>query len=100
MVSARLIGRDNEFYIYEYRPEDGDIVGRFGVTEDLSNVVEYPIPEMDYVRYYIKRAIQAMYVLQLKTGKMPKKSFTNFSIMHPINCKNRPCSRDGFLFSG
>ncbi len=73
MVSAKLIGRDNEFYIYEYRPEDGDIVGQFGVTEDLSNVVEYSIPEMDYVRYYIKRAIQAMYVLQLKTGKMPEK---------------------------
>ncbi len=73
MVSAKLIGREDEYYVYEYRPGDGDIVGEFGVTEDLSTVVDYSIPEMDSSHYYVKRAIKAMYVLQLKTGKMPEK---------------------------
>ncbi len=73
MVSAKLIDRDDEFYVYEYRPEDGEIVGEFGINEELEIVCEYSIPEIDKSRYYLRRVIQAMYVLQLKTGKMPEK---------------------------
>ncbi len=73
MVTAKLIDRDDEFYVYEYRPEDGDIVGEFGIDEALEIIREYSVPEIDKSRYYLRRVIQAMYVLQLKTGKMPKK---------------------------
>ncbi len=73
MVTAKLIDRDGKFYIYEYRPEDGDDVGQFATTDDLKEIYILSSPSFDTVNYYMKKVLSAIKTLKEEKGKMPPK---------------------------
>ena len=73
MVTAKLIDRDGKFYIYEYRPEDGDDVGQFATTDDLKEIYILSSLSIDTVNYYMKKALNAIKTLKEEKGEMPPK---------------------------
>ncbi len=73
MVTAKLIDRDGKFYIYEYRPEDGDAIGQFATTDDFKEIYILSSPSFDTVNYYMTKALNAIKTLKDETGEMPPK---------------------------
>ncbi len=73
MVTAKLIDKDGEFYIYEYRPNDGDDFGLFGVTQDFKYILEISPAKDDELYLYRKKALTAIWNLLNETGEMPPK---------------------------
>ena len=71
MVTAKLIDRDEEYYIYEYRPNDGDDVGMFGVTDDLKYMIEINPAKCDIANLYRRKALTAIKSLFEETGELP-----------------------------
>ncbi len=73
MVTAKLIDIDGDLYIYEYRPEDGENVGLFGVTSDCKHVLEIEPAKDDELYHYRTHAITAIWKLYQERGELPPK---------------------------
>ncbi len=74
MVVAELLRKEENLYIYCYRPWDNQGYGEFAMTGDAEYVGYYFLAEEDEDEYYLEYAVNLIIHRYHKTGKMPCKA--------------------------